>query len=335
MAENVERPRSVTARETATRIFRHENAALGIALGVIIGGMAIATKGATASKQNMMVVLLASATMGIAAVGQAFVILTTGIDLSVGGVAAMISMLGATMMTSMLYANIVGHPVSPTIVIPLMMLMGAGIGALNGLAVSRIGLPPLIATLAMWRIGYGVAFQIGLGRTVFGLPDSFAYWGQAWVAGVPVAAITFIGVCVVGYFILNHTAFGRAVYAVGGNPISAWLAGINVRNTRFMVYVISGILAAIASVIATARIMCASCRSMAGLELDTIACVCVGGVSLAGGRGNIIGVIIGILIIGVIDNGLSVLGANPAMLGISKGAIIITAVAIDYLRRRR
>jgi ribose/xylose/arabinose/galactoside ABC-type transport system permease subunit len=334
MAEFVERQRRVTMRQIATRIFRHENAALGIVLGVIIGGMAIATKGATASAENMMIVLLASATIGIASIGQAFVILTGGIDLSVGGMAAMISMLGATMMTSMLYANIVGYQVSPTIVMPLMVLMGAGIGALNGLAVSRIGLPPLIATLAMWRIANGVAFQIGLGHTVFGLPDSFAYWGQGWVSGVPVAAVIFVVVCVVGYFILNRTVFGKSVYAVGGNPLSAWLSGIRISNIRLLVYILSGILAAIGSIIATSRVMAASARTMAGLELDTIACVSVGGVSLAGGKGNIVGVILGVLIIGVIDNGLSVLGANPALLGISKGLIIITAVAVDYLRRR-
>jgi len=141
-------------------------------------------------------------------------------------------------------------------------------------------------------------------------------------------------VAIVAYFVLAHTPFGRQVYAAGGNPLSAWLSGIRVREIQFAVFVIAGFLAGIGGIVHTARVMSASMRSLGGLELDSIAAVCVGGVSLMGGRGTLIGVVIGALIIGVINNGMSLLGAGPAMQGIVKGVIIIAAVAIDYIRRR-
>jgi len=121
---------------------------------------------------------------------------------------------------------------------------------------------------------------------------------------------------------------------VGGNPASSWLSGIQVKKVLLVVYVIAGFLAGLASIIATSRIMCSSIRTMVGLELDSIAAVAIGGVSLAGGRGTIIGAIIGVVIIGVINNGMSILGAGPAIQQITKGAIIFTAVAIDVFRRR-
>ena len=147
-------------------------------------------------------------------------------------------------------------------------------------------------------------------------------------------AIIWIAVSVTAYLILQHTTFGRSVYAVGGNPVSAWLSGINARRVLFLCYVISGFFAAVASILCMGRIMSASMNSLMGLELDAIAAVCIGGVSLAGGRGNMIGVVLGVLIIGVINNGMSVLMAGPAMQGIVKGVIIFSAVAADYIRHR-
>jgi ribose/xylose/arabinose/galactoside ABC-type transport system permease subunit len=215
-----------------------------------------------------------------------------------------------------------------------MMLVGAAWGALNGLLVSRIGMPSLIVTLGMWQICTGVAFQISRGAYIVKQPASLAFFGAGIVAGVPVPVIMFIALAVVAYFVLEYTTFGRSVYAVGGNPLSAWLSGIKVKNIQFMVYAISGLLAGLAAVIFTARGMSATMGTLAGLELDTIAAVCIGGVSLFGGRGSLIGVVLGALIIGVINNGLSVLGATISEMCITKGAIIITAVAIDVMRRR-
>jgi ribose/xylose/arabinose/galactoside ABC-type transport system permease subunit len=195
-------------------------------------------------------------------------------------------------------------------------------------------MPALIVTLAMWEITKGVAFQVSGGYSITQMPEALVWFGSGTIAGVPVPVIAFIAVAVIAYFILSHTPFGRSVYAVGGNPVSAWLSGINVKRIIFSVYVIAGFLAGMAGVIMTARVMSASMRTLQGLELNTIAAVCIGGVSLMGGIGSIIGVVIGILIIGVINNGMSVLGAGPAVQGIVKGVIIFTAVAIDYVRHR-
>ena len=336
MSGNMERPRefSHTAGYIARRFFRNENATLLGVLIALIGGMAVITNGLTISRANMMNILLQSSIRGVASVGQAFVMLSAGIDVSVGGIGLMSAILGASLMTKAPYLNIIGYPVSLYGVIPIMLLVGAAWGVINGLSVSRIRMPALIVTLAMWGITGGVGFQISGGRSISSLPDQMAFVGQGRILGIPVPVIIFIVVAVIAYFVLEHTTFGRSVYAVGGNPVSAWLSGINVKNVQFMVYVISGFLAGSAGVILTGRVMSASMRTLGGLELDSIAAVCVGGVSLAGGKGTLIGAIIGVLIIGVINNGMSVLGAGPAVQGIVKGAIIFTAVAIDYTRRR-
>ena len=152
------------------------------------------------------------------------------------------------------------------------------------------------------------------------------------ITAVPL--IIFILVAASSYFVLRHTTFGRSVYAAGGNPASAWLSGINVKKTLLIVYAISGCLSGLAGVVMTARVMSASMRTLEGVELDSIAAAAIGGISLMGGRGSLIGVIFGVLIIGVINNAMSVLGASPAVVGIVKGAIIFSAVAIDYLRRQ-
>jgi putative xylitol transport system permease protein len=322
------------ARETAKRLLRHDNAVLIIVLIALIGVMSAVTHGLTSSRVNMMNVLLQSSIRGVAAVGQAFVILTAGIDLSVGGVGLVCSMLGATLMTNDPTQSLIGYPVPLASGILIMLLAGLGWGAVNGSLVSRIGMPALIVTLGMWEITKGVGFQVNAGQYVMGLPESLSFMGEGRIAGVPVLVIIFIAVAAVGYFVLSYTTFGKSVYATGGHLPTAWLSGIKVRNILFSVYAISGFLAGLTGVMLTARTMSASMLASEGLELDSIASVVVGGVSLFGGRGSIIGVVVGALIIGVINNALSVLGANPAMVRIIKGVIIFTAVAVDFLRKR-
>lgn len=334
MAETVEKPKPLTAREMAGRVIRHENATLGIVLIALIAGLSVISRGVTTTRINMMNIVLQSSMRGVAAIGQGFVILSAGIDISVGGIGLCSAILATMMMTGAPWLNIVGYPVPIYVGILVMLLVGACWGALNGILVSRIGMPALIVTLGMWQITTGAAFQISEGNTVAYQPAGLAFFGQGRVAGVSTPIIIFAITGVIAYFVLNHTTFGRSVYAAGGNSVSAWLCGINVKNIQFGVYVISGFLAGLAAVIYTARAMCSSMRSMQGLEIDSIAAACIGGISLVGGRGSVIGIIIGVLILGVINNGMSVLGAGPALQGIVKGAIVIMAVAADYLRRR-
>ncbi len=278
--------------------------------------------------------LLQSSIRGVASVGQAFVILSAGIDVSVGGMGLFCTVLGASIMTSS-FMNVVGDPVPMIIALPIMVLAGIGWGAVNGTMVSRIGMPPLIVTLGMWEITKGAAFQTGSGQSIGFLPEGLLFFGGGRIAGVPVPVIIFIVVAIIGYWVLSYTTYGRSVYAVGGNPVSAWLSGINVKRILFSVYVISGFLAGLAGVIITGRVMSASMISLQGLEIDSIAAATVGGVSLSGGKGSLFGVVFGVLIIGVVNNSMSILGAGPAVQGIVKGAIILIAVAVDYIRRQR
>jgi len=322
------------AREIAKRIFRYENTILLIILIVLTATMGVASKGLTITRANITNLLLQSSIRGMAALGQTFVILTAGIDLSVGGIGLFTAILGGGMTTVSPWLNIVGHPVSPYVVLPLMLLVGAGWGALNGFLTSRIGMPPLIVTLGMWEILKALAFKICGGQDMVNHPDTLAFFGTGRVAGVPVPVIIFIVVAVIGYFVLQYTAYGRHIYAVGGNPVSAWLSGIDAKRMLLVAYTISGLLAGMSGFLILARTRSATRDTLAGLELNSIATVCIGGVSLFGGRGSLIGVVIGVLIMGVISNAMSVMGVDPSIQGITTGAIIIVAVAIDHLRRR-
>lgn len=336
MAEIVERPKSVaeTAKDIAKRVFRQENTVLITVLVALIAVFGFASEGLTVTRVNMTNVLLQSSTRGVAAIGQAFVILTAGIDVSVGGMALFCVVLGMSMMTSEMYMNIIGFQASPYLGILAMIFGGIGWGAINGVSVSRIGMPALIVTLAVWQITTGFSFTVCQGRTVVFPPESMMFFGQGRILGVPVPIIIFISVAIVGYFVLSYTTYGRSVYAVGGNPVSAWLSGIDTKKILLSVYLISGALAGLAGVIMVGRTMSGCMRSMKGLEMDSIASATVGGCSLFGGRGSLIGVVIGALIIGVVNNSMSVLGAGPDAVNIVKGAIIFTAVAIDTVRRR-
>jgi ribose transport system permease protein len=324
-------------RNRVRRIFGYENAILAIILIVITVVLAIFSKGRTVTRANTFNMLLNTSVRGIASVGQLFVILTAGIDLSVGGLAIFAMCLGG------LWTTTGGSPVSawqPVNSLPfglavfLMMLIGIGFGAFNGVFVSRLRVPPLIVTLALSQILAGLSYNATQGYTIFNIHPSLNFFGMGRVGGVPVPVIVFIAVAVVAYVVLHHTTFGRSVYATGGNPVSSWLSGLNVPRILFSSYIICGFLAALSGFILLARMMAASMNAIKGLELDSIAAVVVGGVSLAGGRGTLVGVVLGTIILGAINNGMNVMAVNPAYQDIVKGVIIIVAVTIDMIRRR-
>ncbi len=343
MTDIAEPPRSATerARDIVKAIARQENSRLFLALLGTIGLFAAASKGATFTMANARIVLFQSCMRGVAAVGQTFVILTTNIDISVSGVGIVSAIVGALMMTNQITLSMVGPArvliglqASPLVAMPIMLLVGAGFGAINGIAVSRIHVHGLLVTLAMWQISLAAGYLLTGGTAVLGLPESLDTIGFGRFLGVPLAVIIFFVTAGIAYFVLTYTTFGLSVYATGGNPITAYLSGVNVRKVLLTVFIISGFCAAMAGALATARLGTAGMSVVAGLELDAIASCAVGGISLAGGRGSIIGVIGGVLIIGTLNNGLSVLGADPSVFGLVKGLVIFTAVAIDYLRRR-
>ena len=263
--------------------------------------------------------------------------LSAGIDLSVGGVGALCMVLGGLLITGP-EAGVPGLladltlPLATGIVISL--LLGAGVGAANGSLVTRVRMPPLIVTLAMWIIARGGATAISHGARVNIMPHALVAFGQGNIAGVPLPFVVFIVVAVLAYLVLYHTAFGKSVYSTGGNPATSWLSGVKVDKITLLVYIISGFLAGLAGVLIMARSNVAAAISVGSLELDTVAAVVIGGTSLLGGRGSLIGVVLGVMILGFVSNGMNVMALGPAAQEIVRGVIIFVAVAIDQIRRR-
>jgi ribose/xylose/arabinose/galactoside ABC-type transport system permease subunit len=325
METNLDTDRKNTFRKIGRQIIRNENAILGFILIILIAIFGVLTKGFSVSPRNIRNVIVQSSIRGVTAIGQTFVMLTAGIDIAVGGIATMCMAVGGVMMT-----GTTGFPLKE---IPIMLFVGMGIGATTGLVVSRIKVPPLMATIALWQILQGASLRHTGGYTISNLPSEFSIFGQGAVAGSPVPITIFIVTAIVAHFVITYTSFGRSVVASGGNPISAWLSGVNVQRMQFFVYIISGFCAALGGIIIMSRTMSASLSATAGLELDAIGACVIGGVSLSGGKGNIIGVVIGVMIIGVLNNALNTLAVNPAAQEITKGAVIYAAVMIDSIRR--
>jgi ribose transport system permease protein len=265
--------------------------------------------------------------LGIIAIGMTAVIVIGGIDLSVG------SILALSMMVMGWLSNDAGLP------FPLAMLLavivGAACGLGNGLLITRAKLPPFIATLAVMTIARGLANIITNGEQIVGYPDWFTALSTQRHLGVLSATVgLFIVLLIVSWVILQYRAVGRNLYAIGGSREVARLAGIHVDGLTTLVYVVAGALSGIAGVVLAARLDSSQPSAGLGYELDAIAAVVIGGASLSGGIGGIGGTIVGVLIIGVLHNGLNLVGVSPFIQQIIVGAVIAIAVAFDSLRRR-
>lgn len=313
-------------RRYSAKVVKGEIFTLVAILVGLMAVMAFLTHGLTISPSNLRNILIQSSIVGVAAVGEAFVLLTAGIDVSVEGIAIFVGVIGAVLMVQ------AGFPIVLALV--LMLLLSAVIGSFSGFCVSRIRMNPLVVTLALWIIAPGAAYLFTGGTTLGGLPSALSFLGLGDILGIPMPVIIFVIVAVVAHLVLRDTTFGRAVYATGTSETVARLSGIKTIQTKFLVYTISAFCAGIAAIIVISRIMCASNTMIGGLVLSAIAACVIGGVSLMGGKGNVAGVIIGVLIIGVVDNSLRLMGVTPALVPITKGGIIILAVMIDALRRR-
>ncbi len=318
---------AVKARGLARRLSRNDNFVLVWVLVALTAVFAVATKGFILKPANVSNIIVQSSIRGVATIGQSFVILAAGIDLAVGGIETITMVVGGLMIT--------GTAGFPAAGIAVMILLGMAVGSTSGFTISRLGLPPLMVTLALWTILKGISLFVTKGYSIVEFPTELAFIGQGNIGPIPVPTIIFITMGVIAYLILTYTTFGRSVYATGGNPTSAWLTGINVRSVLLWVYIISGFSGALAGVITMSRTMASSLSAAAGLELDAIAASVIGGLSLAGGRGNLIGAILGVIIIGVLNNGMNVVAIHPAFQDVAKGGIIAAAVAIDYVRRSK
>lgn len=276
---------------------------------------------------NILNVSLQTSITAIIAVGMTFVILTGGIDLSVGALVAF----SGVVTTSFLKIDL-PFP----ILLPLAMIVGiiVGIisGGLAGIFVTKFRITPFIVTLALMTVWRGASYMFTDGRPVWGLPDAFSFLGSGRIFSIPVPTVFMIAAFIVGFIILKHTRFGRYVYAVGGNAEAARLAGIDTKKTLIMVYIISGVLAAVSGILLASRMN--SGQPNAGLmyELDVIAAVVVGGTSLSGGKGSIVGTFIGAMLIGVLRNGLNLLNVNSYVQMVVLGGVILLAVMLDQWR---
>jgi len=265
--------------------------------------------------------------LGIIAIGMTAVIVIGGIDLSVG------SILALSMMVMGWLSNDKGVPFPIAMVLAVVVVAVCGLG--NGLLITRAKLPPFIATLAMMTVARGVANIITNGEQIVGYPDWFTALSTQRYFGVLSATVAlFIVLAVVSWVILQYRAVGRNLYAIGGSREVARLAGIHVDGLTTLVYVVAGALTGIAAVVFAARLDSSQPSAGLGYELDAIAAVVIGGASLSGGIGGIGGTVVGVLIIGVLHNGLNLVGVSPFIQQIIVGVVIAIAVALDSLRRR-
>ncbi|MBL4830609.1 MAG: ribose ABC transporter permease [Aliivibrio sp.] len=273
---------------------------------------------------NILNILRQTSINAIIAVGMTLVILTAGIDLSVGSILALCSAFAATM---------VGLEVPVMIAVPTSLIAGALLGGLTGVIIAKGKVQAFIATLVTMTLLRGVTMVYTDGRPIStgftDTADAFAWFGTGYLLGIPVPVWIMAVVFIAAWYMLNHTRFGRYVYALGGNESATRLSGIDVDKVKIGVYAICGFLAALAGIIVASRLSSAQPTAGMGYELDAIAAVVVGGTSLAGGRGRIMGTLIGALIIGFLNNALNLLDVSSYYQMIAKAVVILLAVLVD------
>jgi putative xylitol transport system permease protein len=287
------------------------------------------------SSRNILNVLRQTSINGILAIGMTFVILARGIDLSVGSVVALAGIVSASLATTSATAMAYGGPYPVVVALAAGIAVGAACGAVSGFVVARFNVPAFVATLGMLSAARGLTLLYAGGKPVPSLTDEFRWIGTGSVFGIPMPVIIFAIVFVIAWWVLTHMRFGRHVYAAGGNPHAAIVSGINVMSVRLKVFIISGALAGLAGMILAARTGSALTQAGIAYELDAIAAVVIGGTSLAGGVGLVTGTLIGALLIGVMNNGLDLMGVPSYYQQVIKGILIVAAVMLDQSRNRR
>lgn len=279
------------------------------------------------SSINIFNVLRQVAVIGITAVGMTIVILTGGIDLSVGSVIAVSAVLSAYLMTSL--------AMNPFLAAAFSLSAGVIIGFFIGFLINKIDIPPLIATLGMMLSLRGVAYVISGGLPIYGLPESYTLLGQGYLWVIPIPVIVMAFAFLFGYILLNKTVFGRHVYGIGGNEEASRLSGVSVEKVIYKVYGIAGFLSATAGLVLLSRVNSGQPNAGNGYEFDVITAVVLGGISITGGVGSIVGVIVGVLIMGVLSNGMILLNVNEYYQWIVKGMVLLAAVGLDRFSKRK
>ena len=337
---------NIKAQNGFTRYFK-ENMGTLIGLLAMCVVLSFTTNGVFYSQRNLINVLRQISSNACLAFGMTFAIITGGIDLSVGSILALSGTLSAGLIVNQNFVNIVtqiaskfGYAEIPFGVVVAAavfcaVLLGTLLGLFNGFMIAKTTIPPFIVTLAMMQIARGAAYIYSNGQPIRAMIKEYQIIGTGYIGPIPlpvVYMIVFLIICVV---LLSKTRFGRHVYAVGGNDKAAIFSGVNVARTKMLVYTMSGFLAAFTGVVLCARMASGQPTAGQSFEMDAIAATVLGGTSMSGGVGKIGSTMIGVLIIGVLNNGLNLLGLNSFWQQIAKGVVILLAVYVDMLKKRR
>ncbi|WP_062532852.1 ABC transporter permease [Jeotgalibaca dankookensis] len=274
---------------------------------------------------NLTTVLRQVSVVGIITVSMTMIILTGGIDLSVG------SMLG---LCAVILAKLMVQGTNMILAIIITLVVGTILGLFNGFLINEINISPLISTLGTMTIFSGATYILTGGEGIFGFPSQFSFIGQGYVWNVPVPIIILVFVYAFGFFVLNNTRYGRYLYGIGANEKASILSGVNVKKVKYIAYAMSGLLSSLASVVMLSRVNSALPNLGSGLEFDVVTAVVLGGISVNGGEGKLQGVVIGLLIIAILSNGMVLLGVGNYFQTVVKGLVLLIAVGIDNISKK-
>lgn len=308
-----------------SRFWGWEASGVLVALTVLVLGLSLATDNFL-SAYNISIVIRQAAFVGLVALGQTLVLLVGGIDLSVGAGAGLSAIVGAIALTQ--------WGVPPWLVIPCTMIFGFCLGSINGIFVAWLRLNPFIVTLATWEIFAGLTLVITKGYPIRPLGESFTIYGKGEPFGIPVPVLIFVAVALILIWMLTQTRFGRNIFAVGGNRDAAILAGIPARRVEFMAFGLSGMLASMAGILFASRMDAAQPSVGEGWLMGAITAAILGGTSLRGGQGSIVGTVLGALLLTVLANGTVLMNVSGFWQRVIVGAVVLVAVLVDLLRRR-
>ncbi|MBK8051419.1 MAG: ABC transporter permease [Anaerolineales bacterium] len=292
------------------------------------------------SERNIFNVLRQVSIYGLLAIGMTFVILTGGIDLSIGSLLALAGLVGAAVYkggTGLLSAGTAGQANGFGLPAAIAAAIAVGLigGALQGTAVAKLKVPAFIVTLGGLSVFRGLALVFSSGQPISTFPPEYTYLGQGLIGPVPIPVIFFVTFAIIAHIVLRYMRYGRHIYAIGGNQEASRLSGLNVGRLTLSVYLITGFFAGFSGFLLSSRLNSAEVIAGAGYELTVIAGVVIGGTSLFGGEGSIFGTVIGIVLIGVLNNGLTLLNVSPYYQQVIIGLIIVLAVYLDQLIKRR
>lgn len=322
---NSEQVEKISIKAGTRKFFSIENIGIYLFLVALIIFFSLMTR-AFLTFSNFMVILRQVSIIGICAFGEAFVLISGGIDLSVGSVVALSGVIAATL------SKFFGIPIPLAFIVGI--TAGGGVGLLNGILVTKAKIPPIIVTLGTLTIIRGLAFIVVGGVTIFGMPVNYRVLGRGHVGFIPIPILIMFMVFAIFFLILNNLNFGRHIYAIGSNEEAAIISGINVNRAKIMVYVLCGLMAGIGGAILSSRLDSGQAATAQGLELDVLTAVVLGGVSIAGGKGRLESVFVGVLIFGILANGMVLLNIQHFYQLVIKGAVLLLAVGSDMLRKR-